>query len=337
MASGSAYIWPVVGETSPSLYRRKSGWRQKVPYTPAPYEMDQVKYTGGNRLAGYASRYNHAAVVTLGMSRYITDAQNKAYAKFLGEVSDRAQLAAGLAEGRQSLDMIGARCKQLVQFSKYVKACRFGDAARTLGMSVVPPGVRISKTYGNNWLEYWFGWKPLIGDIHSAINQIQEPIRNHVARGTGYNVWSSKYVPYGAYQIGYSHDRFIGASAQAEVAIANPNLWLANTLGLINPVSVLWELVPFSFVVDWFANVGQVLGSYTDLYGLKVVNPQSALIVRGKSVEFWTTYGWVSNYSTVYVRRSTSLVTPSLVLKPLRAPSVERALTAVSLLLQQLR
>jgi hypothetical protein len=44
-----------------------------------------------------------------------------------------------------------------------------------------------------------------------------------------------------------------------------------NTWGLLQPVESWWELVPFSFVIDWFINVGDTLASWTPHYGLKAL------------------------------------------------------------------
>lgn len=39
--------------------------------------------------------------------------------------------------------------------------------------------------------------------------------------------------------------------------------------GFANPVEAVWELVPFSFIVDWFFTVGDTIAAWTPLYGLK--------------------------------------------------------------------
>ena len=58
------------------------------------------------------------------------------------------------------------------------------------------------------------------------------------------------------------------------MVISSPNSLKANQLGLVNPASVAWELIPFSFLVDWFLPVGKFLESYTDTVGMQLDNIQ---------------------------------------------------------------
>jgi hypothetical protein len=39
------------------------------------------------------------------------------------------------------------------------------------------------------------------------------------------------------------------------------------SIGLINPSTVVWELIPFSFVVDWFLPIGNFLHGLSALTG----------------------------------------------------------------------
>jgi hypothetical protein len=61
-------------------------------------------------------------------------------------------------------------------------------------------------------------------------------------------------------------------SYSTKVTIDNPNLWLLNRMGLINPLTVAWDLVPWSFVVNMFVNVNSLLNSVTDTVGLNVTD-----------------------------------------------------------------
>lgn len=41
--------------------------------------------------------------------------------------------------------------------------------------------------------------------------------------------------------------------------------------GLTQPVEAIWELIPFSFVVDWFFNVGKTIAAWSPEYGTKAL------------------------------------------------------------------
>jgi hypothetical protein len=50
--------------------------------------------------------------------------------------------------------------------------------------------------------------------------------------------------------------------------MANTGSYLLESAGLVNPLSIAWELLPWSFVVDWFIPVGNTLEAMTAGYGL---------------------------------------------------------------------
>jgi hypothetical protein len=50
-----------------------------------------------------------------------------------------------------------------------------------------------------------------------------------------------------------------GVYVRLDYKMDNPLLAQAANLGLTNPAALAWELVPFSFVADWFVPVGDYL------------------------------------------------------------------------------
>jgi hypothetical protein len=127
----------------------------------------------------------------------------------------------------------------------------------------------------------------------------------------------------------------------AGVDIANPNLWLANRMGVINPAVVAWDLVPWSFVVNMFVNVNAVLGSFTDLVGLNLTNVSVTKsytllqeeVVYTKWSEHEAYYASSSVVGKGRSRTSGSIPKPSL---RLRLPNVNFELMAIaSALLRQ--
>lgn len=273
---------------------------------------------------------------------------NKAYAKFVDQLAAASQWGVNLVEGKQSIGMIANRVMQLVRFTRKLNRFDFPGAASELKKGLEPPkGLKPgAKYFANNWLEYHFGWEPLIKDIGAAIETIQQPHPEPLyilAKAHSNEQWK---IDDGAVfwsRNRYSYDTWCRIAAW--VTVENPNLFLANQLGFVNPLSVAWELVPFSFVVDWFANVGQVLNSLTDFYGLTISGDYHStkqvadLTQQNKSYDTFQQRDIVrtTEWKSVYVTRQLGIPGPTLTVKPFKGLSPTRGLTAISLLLQQMR
>lgn len=296
--------------------------------------------------------------------RTYQDAYNRAYASFKDQVYSSASVGVSLAEARQSVSMIAARASQLYQFSRYVRRLDFDAAARILGMSAAPKSYRRygfhrgdrrkkrnldvrpgGRDLGNTWLEFHFGWAPLVKDIYDACEVLSNPVpadrvmARAKARGKDISNISSGYERTSSVS-SYS----ISSKLGAYITVDNPNLLLASRLGLVNPAIIAWELVPFSFVVDWFVNVGDFLSSYTDFYGLRLSSAYHSKFSRSNwsDTYLYSFPGYentrVRNAACVRFERSDGIGPgPFLKAMPPKQISVSRGATAISLLLQQLR
>lgn len=276
----------------------------------------------------------------------------RAYEKFKGQVYDQAQLGVDFAEYRQSLDMIKRSASTLLKFTHELKRANLPGAARALGMFIVPPRSDVRKSWANNFLEYHFGWSPLLGDIHDALKVLNDPVKNFTSARGRASSWKqfsvSSQLPTSA--VWSSDKRFSFYSCQQGghvTAITNRGLHTLDQFGVLNPLSVAWELVPFSFVVDWFANVGQVLASFSDFAGMtlggtywgrKIVNTDVGFTYyRPTYVGVHDAIPMTWTASSVWVDRNLGLSLPVFSVKKLTLPSSTRATTAVALLFQQLR
>lgn len=72
----------------------------------------------------------------------------------------------------------------------------------------------------------------------------------------------------------------------------NPGLRQLNGLGLLNPALLWWELLPYSFVVDWFLPVGDVLTSLTAGIGMDGV--VGGLVYENEHVETYGGRPWMT-------------------------------------------
>lgn len=277
---------------------------------------------------------------------------SKAYGKFKDAVNEQSMWAVNLYEGKQAVAMVASRAGSLLRFGRNLARGNFVAASRELGLAAKPKGVSAKKSFANNWLEYHFGWEPLVKDIGAGLSTICDPYmpksvsggaqhsemwhyEDGDRSGTSYRVWPFHYttkVRMGAY-----------------VSVSNPNAFLLDQLGFTNPLAVAWELVPFSFVVDWFSNVGQVLSSYTDFMGVTLSRAYTTTTQEIKSNEKWIGGAsaiptWVRgvgfincSYMSFYMKRELGISTPGLVLKPFHGFSVSRGATAIALLTQFLK
>lgn len=205
--------------------------------------------------------------------------RNKAYSRLKDAVnSEEAAIGTSMAEWRESFGMIANRG---IGLYRAYKALRKGDFRKFLKeLSVDPKRKHRSRLRAGAhevsglWLEYWFGWSPLVNDIYSACGQLSEPL------------------PEGRYR-GRSRSRGTRSDATGRVdftwrcetgakfRLVSPNQYLMAQLGLVNPALIAWELVPFSFFADWCFDVSSFIGSFSDFVGLEVTDAYTSETVSG--------------------------------------------------------
>jgi len=125
-----------------------------------------------------------------------------------------------------------------------------------------------------SWLEYSFGWKPLFNDVRDgmkALSQIRNgrmPRKTVTATGTdsaGPNEPTLRSDNYGPVKIRYQVGQYSKSSVKytSSVMVKTPDDrgGIAQILGLDLPnfIPTLWELIPYSFLVDYFTNVGDII------------------------------------------------------------------------------
>jgi len=333
-------------------YRRKAKSWQKAPYNlPLPYDYGcgfiSPGGTGFDTIGG--PRHQADAMILANYEQNLGNyVVNQSYEKFRSNTYDSAGLGVDFVEYRQSLDMMTNSLVTLGKFTNQVRKLHFGEAAKTLRMKFIPKGINLRKSWANNWLEYHFGWEPLLRDIYDSADVLNNPIKKFAAtkgvatavRTAGYSSNLGSVSDFGQWRTEYLCKQ--GGTVKA---ITSGTLHSLDQFGLINPASLAWEVVPFSFVVDWFSNVGDVLRSLSDFAGMTLERMYATFIVR--SYESGTNVvnpGYtvapgvnpIRNHSGngIYVSRVNHLYSPTFQVKPLRLPSAIRGVTASALLSQ---
>lgn len=325
------------------LYRQ---WEvQRQPYRhPLPFT-----FRTDNRATCYTTRGNYSPTDgqwICGLQDF-SSVRNRSYASLVAKMGDTATWANNLHEARGSLSMIEGRAMQIAGFANALRKGDFGKALKHLGLTDKKnKSFRKlkAKPFGDQFLEFHFGWVPMVQDIGAAMNVMQDTDFGEHSYSASARQPYQRFTRSGN-STDFVRDQERGAITVrqgARFTVTNPNAFLANQMGFVNPLSVAWEAVPFSFVADWFVNVGQVLASMTDFVGVSVQDAYNTSFQTGNrtyqnvtSGQFATTKGFTS--TVVYCTRGAELAGPALRIKPFQGFSCTRAATAISLLVQQLK
>lgn len=200
-------------------------------------------------------------------------AEAKAYGKLRGLLYEgNASLGVTFASWKQSQEMIVKRSKLIESAAEHLRSL---SSRRKI---VLPK--RVADTY----LETIFGWQPLIADIKAACNTvIQSADKLEFVRASGraeYEWEVLKERPGWYKERAYYHGT-VRCVAACGVRITNPNLWLAERAGLINPLAVAWDVVPFSFLINMVTNVGALVNSISDFAGITFDQPSVTFTSTG--------------------------------------------------------
>jgi hypothetical protein len=197
-----------------------------------------------------------------------------------------------------------------------------------------------SKDVSSMWLEIQYGWRPLIQDVYesqkaySALTDKTRLSRFISSRSHTYDVVS--------YPSGTWHSKVeqkIVLSKQV-IYVAKEKLSTPRSLGLADPRSVAWELIPFSFVADWFIPIGSYLDALAcipNLEGEFVITSKIAIKGKGTGI-LWPNYTG-AKYSSKMMDLTRSVSSSISVPKPEFIPiedalSLGRVKNAIALLHQ---
>lgn len=88
-------------------------------------------------------------------------------------------------------------------------------------------------------------------------------------------------------QIGFVYAHLTGKStAEWKYQVESPALATAQQLGLTNPLELVWEIIPLSFVVDWFLPVGSMIQNLQQPLGVKSLGGYTYFKAKG---QWWAT------------------------------------------------
>lgn len=188
-----------------------------------------------------------------------------------------------LAEGQKTVQSLCDLAKRAIRIGV---ALRRADATG-LWKQLSP------KELADRWMEARYAIRPLVYDIYGFVEALNSKKRNNKPRRVTFRKRESETASatqsgivtatYSNYWIVKSvKTSTITVQANAGVLAFVKEISEATIWGLNRPFDAVWELVPFSFVVDWFFNVGKVIASWAPAYGLESL---ASWVVVEKTIE----------------------------------------------------
>lgn len=217
---------------------------------------------------------------------------------------------------------------------------------RDPNLVVMPYYALREKRLRERWLEYHYGIRPLVMEIDGGLRAlnayVQKPLYFHgKVRDTEHrqNSYSRAFSLDGRSFTGAKMCETVTMEPQLIYRVAYNTEGVAARLapyGLTNPLLTAWELVPFSFVADWFVNVGDTIASLDNLHSVKSLD-----VIRScRTHKLITIDGYKDVAGHAFVSKRTWTRQPTAAMSPLTRLvynphlSITRLISATALLRQ---
>jgi hypothetical protein len=206
--------------------------------------------------------------------------------------NSKINLGVVFAERKRTANMVLQTAKDLGAALLQVKRGDMKGAARTLGVAYRnvaakkrtrgrvtpygqafrPPKQKNATTVQDRWLELQYGWLPLLSDAYGGIAKLHEfADRPNITTLTTKKTlrWNkTTKVNFEGILANRQDKGFYTRKIVYYFSVSNQAYQDLASMGITNPLYVAWEVVPYSFVVDWFLPIGQFLDTLDATIGL---------------------------------------------------------------------
>lgn len=346
------------------------GFRKPTPWFMLADRMDSrhADYTYRNPSLGYYGTYKYVGdsdaylcpiswnpqpwsttSKTVSIPPSLTSRTN--LAALNGIKNQNVNLGVAFAEANKTLALLANSVSALY---RVYRAARRGNW-REVTYQLKKHGYSVDKrdwhtTAAGTWLQYVYGWLPLMSDIYGLQEQLKEGFRSKGYLFKSESQASTEMPNADCYTKAGGYSKWTVANRSFYISrtvyyckIDDAQLYALNQLGLVNPLEIAWELVPFSFVIDWIIPLGAFLSSLTASLGTAFVagfeDRIASIDVEAEGYTYTFIEGTkqhVSRKAYAFERRTRASFTPPRLIGG-SGFNTRRAISAVALFAQRMR
>jgi len=213
----------------------------------------------------------------------------------------KVNLAQSFAEYGQVQKMFADNATTIAKVLRGLKRGDYSSVFDTLGLR----RKKLRGTISNRWLELRYGWMPLIQDLHGSVQELQAAMQRPRFRKISVRkVEEAKDTRKEFFHDYAGQIRYYNRTGQAKTVVKvvcylRQDSLAAVRLGLTNPAALAWELLPYSFVIDWLIPIGDWLNSLDACVG--VIGAYGTVTTKTKTISE-VSYGAQHNFEKTYSR-----------------------------------
>lgn len=180
-------------------------------------------------------------------------------------IDPSAMLAlATAAESRKTVDSLAAILKRAIKIAKHLRRLNVKALRKELS----------AKEVADRYMEMRYALRPMIYDVKGIMkalsverSHIRQTFRGYASGTTEVgdsNLWLGlAWLAEARWERSYKCAVSVRAGVLCDVNVTSVNVY-----GIDQPIETMWELVPFSFILDWFVNVGDTVAAWTPNAGV---------------------------------------------------------------------
>lgn len=205
---------------------------------------------------------------------------NKALGDIRDKVYEMQQIAVDWAERKKAISLGVSNAQRLLSILDVLASGSPKRIFRKLRKKVKKSEI---SDIPSLWLEYNFAIKPTIDGIVQAIDTLSRPIPVGVIKAKAKADYRYRKHRYGSFFV--HHQGSATVTLSGKILVENPNTFLAAQYGLLNPLSMAWEIIPWSWAVDYFVNIGDFLMNFEPRFPGVLITDQYTTVYGQGSAE----------------------------------------------------